>query len=185
MALESAGSQKFPYTYEQVFNGLLEALPLNGFKIKEQDKNLGRVMVASGMSAFSWGENIDISVEDIDGYSTRIEVHSALKVQQRGAMFTGEHRNSKNVNAIIFALNDYLKTQPKPQKPAPSQPQPPVASAAPPPPPSLYVYLNNEVKGPFTADQLKALVSVGSVTPETPCCREGSQDWQTVNAYAK
>ena len=124
MAFESASGQKFPYTYDQVFDGLLRVLPRIGFKIQQQDKNLGRLRVSSGMSLLSWGENIDISVEDLDGQSTRVEVHSALKVQgTRQALITGEHRNTKNVNDIVFALNNYLKTQPKPQRLTPSAPR--------------------------------------------------------------
>ena len=132
MAFESSGGQKFPYSYDQVFNGLLRVLPQQGFKIKEQDKNLGRLLVSSGMSLFSFGENIDISVEDVDGYSTRLELHSSLKVQgSRMAIFTGEGRNTKNINAIIFALNDYLKTQPRPQRPTVSAVPPSPAPASP------------------------------------------------------
>lgn len=64
---------------------------------------------------FSFGENVSISVEAIDAYSTRIDIHSGLKVQgNRHAIISGEGRNSKNVSAIIGALNSYLKTQKKP-----------------------------------------------------------------------
>lgn len=185
MSFESGGGQKFPYTYDQVFTGLLRVLPEAGFKIKEQDKGLGRFRATSGMSLLSFGENIDISVEDIDGYSTRVEIHSGLKIQgSRQAIITGEHRNNKNVNEIIFALNNYLKTQTKPQKPtAPSTATPPTYT--PPPPPTLYVSINGEAKGPFTNDQVKALLSVNTISSTTPCCREGSQVWETVGALVK
>lgn len=48
---------------------------------------------------------------------------------------------------------------------------------------SLYVILNEEVKGPFTTDQLKALLSVNAITGETKCCHEGSDEWLSVAAY--
>jgi hypothetical protein len=105
MSFESGGGQKFPYTYDQVFTGLLHVLPRNGFSIKQQDKNLGRISVSSGMSMMSWGENIAISVEDVDGFSTRVEIHSGLKLQgNRNALFTGEGKNQKNVNTIIIRI---------------------------------------------------------------------------------
>jgi hypothetical protein len=74
--------------------------------------------------------------------------------------------------------------QKKPQGHAPSQVPPTIHVQPPPPPPAkLYVYVNNETKGPFSMEQLKALLAVNTVTPETPCCREGSRDWQTVSTY--
>src|SRR5438552_3914407 len=145
-SFESAGGQRFPYTYEQVFTGLLKVLPQNGFKMKSQDKNIGRIECSAGVSLFSWGENISISIEEIDPYSTRVEIHSGLKVQGTcQAIFTGESRNARNMSVIISALSNYLKTQQKPVRPAASVP------AAPPPPPSstsaYFVYIKDEVKG--------------------------------------
>jgi hypothetical protein len=178
-SFESGGGQRFRYTYEQVFAGLLKILPQNGFTVKSQDKNIGRIECSSGMSLLSWGENISISIEEIDAYSARVEIHSGLKLQgTRQAIFTGEGRNARNVSVIVSALSNYLKTQPKPTRPAVSGPE------APPPPPSsapaYFVYIKDEVKGPFSATQIKALLQVDSITSATPCIQKGSQDWQTV-----
>jgi hypothetical protein len=130
-SFESGGGQRFPYTHEQVFTGLLKVLPQNGFKIKSQDNNIGRIECSSGASLLSCGENISISIEEIDPYTTRVEIHSGLKLQgTRQAIFTREGRNAKNVSVIISALSNYLKTQNKPERPAVS------VAAAPPPPPS-------------------------------------------------
>jgi hypothetical protein len=180
MSFESGGGQRFPYTYAQVFSGLLKTLPENGFKVKLHDKDIGRIECSAGMSLFSYGENIAITVEEIDGYSTRLNIQSGLKLQgTRQAIFTGEGKNAKNVSLIITALTNYLKTQKKPERPRPI-PQ----SATPPPPPiktvSYYIYLNDQVKGPFSQAQIKALLQVDSATPATPCCPEGSEEWQTI-----
>lgn len=179
MAFESGGGQRFPYGYDQVFSGLLRVLPENNFKVKSHDKDIGRIECSSGMSLLSWGENISISVEEIDPYSTRLNIHSGLKVQgTRQAIITGESKNAKNVSSIIAALTNYLKTQKKPERPqATSQqvaPLPPAKSV------SFYIYLNDEVKGPFSVAQIKALLQVDSATPTTPCCLEGSEEWQTI-----
>ncbi len=181
MAFESGGGQRFPYTYDQVFSGLLPVIPAEGLKLKSHDKDIGRIECAAGMSMMSFGENISISVEDIDGFSTRVDIQSGLKFQgNRNAIFTGEGRNAKNVRTIISALTNYLKTQKKPERPSPVQ------QAAPPPPlpptktVSFFIYVNDQVKGPFSAAQINALMQVDSVTPMTPCCPEGSQEWQTV-----
>lgn len=59
--------------------------------------------------------------------------------------------------------------------------QPPVLSPTPPPVlqrlPRHFIYLNDSVVGPYTADQIKALHDTGVVTDETLCCREGTEDW--------
>jgi hypothetical protein len=48
------------------------------------------------------------------------------------------------------------------------------------PPPAYYLYLNNQVQGPFSTDQIKALVQVDTAKADTPCCAEGTQEWHTV-----
>jgi len=61
--------------------------------------------------------------------------------------------------------------------------------AAPPPPPpprkntKYYLHIAEEVKGPFTMEQISALVSVGTATRETLCCKEGSQDWLYISDF--
>jgi hypothetical protein len=182
MSFESGGGQRFPYSYDQVFSGLLRILPDNGFKVRSHDEDVGRIECSSGMSLLSWGENISMSVEEIDPYSTRLNINSGLKVQgTRQAIITGEGRNAKNVSLIISALSNYLKTQKKPERPAlVSQP------AIPPPPTkklSFFIYVNDQVKGPFSSAQINALMQMDSVTLTTPCCPEGSQDWQTVSDF--
>ena len=66
------------------------------------------------------------------------------------------------------------------------------AASLPPPIPSrpvelpsegLYIHLNGESKGPFTVEQLKALLAVETITRDTLCCHEGAEAWQTVSAY--
>jgi hypothetical protein len=180
MAFESGGGQRFPYSSDQVFSGLLHVLPQNGFKIKSHDEEIGRIECSSGMSLFSWGENISLSIEGIDSSSTRLNIHSGLKVQgARQALITGEGRNAKNISLIIAALTAYLKSQKKPERPTP------VVHPAIPPPPnetlSFFLYLNEQVKGPFSIAQINGFLQLDSVTPMTPCCPEGSQRWLTIS----
>src|SRR5439155_17260013 len=116
-----------------------------------------RIECSSGAALFSWGENISISVEEIDPYSTRLSIHSGLKVQgTRQAVITGEGTNTRPVTVIVSALSNYLRTQKKPVRPAISE------AAVPPPPParslSFFIYIKDEVKGPFSAAQIKALL---------------------------
>lgn len=107
MSLSSqATQQKFPFTYEAVFNGLLEVIPQTGMSLKSNDKVIGRITASAGMSLFSWGENLTIIVEKIEDNSTLVAIESALKM---GANLTGAHRHQKNFEKIISSLSQYLQ----------------------------------------------------------------------------
>src|SRR5207237_9972459 len=97
-SFESGGGQRFPYTYEQVFVGLLKILPQNRFKVKWRDKDIGRIECSSGTALFSWGENISISVVALDPYSTRLSIHSSHKVLgTRKTAITGQGMHTRPV----------------------------------------------------------------------------------------
>jgi hypothetical protein len=101
-----ATQQKFPFSYEAVFDGLAKVIPSVGMSLKSQDKVIGRLTASAGMSLFSWGENMTIVVEKIDENSTMIGIESALKV---GINLAGAHRHQKNFNKIIAALSQHLQ----------------------------------------------------------------------------
>lgn len=50
-----ATQQKFPFSYDAVFDGLVEVIPNLGMSVKSQDKLIGRITASAGMSLFSWG----------------------------------------------------------------------------------------------------------------------------------
>jgi len=45
---------------------------------------------------------------------------------------------------------------------------------------AFYLYLNEKVQGPFSSEQIKALLQVNAATPRTPCCFFGAKEWQTI-----
>jgi len=194
MSFESGGGQRFPYSYEQVFSGLSVVLQRIDFTIRSYDKDIGRIECSSGMSLLSWGENISITVEEIDSDHTRVNIQSGLKVTGRQAVITAEGRNAKNVSKIISALSSYLKSrypkgQPKIARPSLDEleamaiPNPVPLPPRPPQPlqtDSYFLYINDEVKGPFSVSQINALLQVASVTHETQCCPQGTQEWRTI-----
>ncbi len=49
----------------------------------------------------------------------------------------------------------------------------------------LYVQIQDGTQGPFTVEQLKALLAVGTITPMTLCCHEDAETWQPVAAYLR
>lgn len=107
MSLSSqATQQKFPFSYEAVFNGLAKVIPSVGMSVKSQDKVIGRITASTGMSLFSWGENMTFIVEKIDENTTIIGIESSLKF---GANIAGAHRHQKNFDKIITALSQDLQ----------------------------------------------------------------------------
>ena len=97
-----ATQQKFPFPYDDVFNGLAQVLPALGMNVKEADKVIGRINASTGMSLFSWGENLSLIVEKVDESSCVVGIESGLKVSINAA---GAHRHQKNFNNIISALS--------------------------------------------------------------------------------
>ncbi len=98
--------QKFPFPYDDVFDGVVATIPDSGFRLKSQDRLIGRVTASTGTSFFSRGENVTIIVEKIDKGSTVVGIESALKVGMNVA-------GAKNFDRLIESLSSYLwaKTQ--------------------------------------------------------------------------
>lgn len=98
--------QKFPFSYDKVFNHLLEVLPKADMQLKSQDKLIGRINASGGMSIFSWGENITFIIEKISDELTSVSIESSLKL---GSNLTGAHRHQKNFDTIIMLLSQHLQ----------------------------------------------------------------------------
>jgi hypothetical protein len=109
MSLSSQSTQqKFPFPYDAVFDGLVSVIPQAGFKLKSQDKVIGRITASTGVSLFSWGENLTIVVEKIDDRSTLVGIESGLKV---GINLAGVHRHAKNFDKLIAVLSAHLQSR--------------------------------------------------------------------------
>ena len=102
--------QSFPFSYDQVFDGLVAILGPAGFPIKSQDKIIGRITASSGVSAFSWGENLVLQVQRTNGQATDVVIQSNLKV---GFNMTATSKNAQNAERIIGALSNYLQSDRK------------------------------------------------------------------------
>jgi hypothetical protein len=101
-----ATQQRFPFGYDQVFEGLTKVIPQLGMNLKSQDKVIGRITASAGMSLFSWGENLTLVVEKLDEKYTLVSIESSLKV---GMNVAGVHRHQKNFDKIIEALSMHLQ----------------------------------------------------------------------------
>ncbi len=100
--------QKFPFSFDDVFDGVVAVIPKIGFTLKSQDRVIGRIVASAGMSLFSWGENLTIVVEKLDDSRTLVAIESTLKV---GMNVAGAHRHAKNFNRLIEALSSWLQNR--------------------------------------------------------------------------
>jgi len=53
-----------------------------------------------------------------------------------------------------------------------------------PPEGRVYLDLAGKVQGPFTSEQIEGFLQVGAATLDTPCCVEGSDQWQALRSFA-
>lgn len=102
-------AQNFPFSYDEVYDGLVKVLRQQKFKIKNEDRVIGRVTASAGMSLFSWGENLSLSIQRVDEGNTILSIDSSLKF---GGNFTGGHRHRANFDKIIMALSKQLQSAP-------------------------------------------------------------------------
>ena len=75
---------------------------------------------------------------------------------------------------------------PAPQPTIPEQVVPPPAPQHPrtSKPRGIYLAINGKVEGPYSTTQIEGFLNEGSVTLETPCCIEGSKEWQPLSKLA-
>jgi hypothetical protein len=89
----------------RVFAHVLKVLPEEGFAIKQIDEIICRVIASTGLSMFSFGENIFISLKRVDDENTVMSIESKLKIFS----LSGIPRNRKNIETIIFAVRKSIR----------------------------------------------------------------------------
>lgn len=102
-------SIKVPYSEDDTFLALKSAIKkVKGFKVERFDSTMKTVYAKTGMSTFSWGENITVSVRNCPDGTAEVLVLSTPKT---GALFGGATdmgKNRKNIMAISLALSKEL-----------------------------------------------------------------------------
>ncbi|WP_301101527.1 DUF3568 family protein [Propionivibrio sp.] len=75
-AAKGTGSARvYDKPYETVWNATLEVVKASGLSLVNDDKARGQILAQNGISAFSYGENVAIFVEEVQGkVQTRVEV---------------------------------------------------------------------------------------------------------------
>ena len=80
--------------------------------MESADKLLGRIIVKTGVSIWSWGEEVPIQVTEVSENKTRISITSTPKT---GIMFGGAFdmgKNRKNIELILAETSKILQSEP-------------------------------------------------------------------------
>jgi len=101
---KQATQKKFPFPYNDVFDGVVAVISTVGFNLKSQDRVIGRIAASTRPSLASHGENLAIVVEKVDDSSTQVSIESKLKIGWNA--FGAVHE--KNFNRLFEALGSYL-----------------------------------------------------------------------------
>ena len=108
---DRTGSAEFPFPKQVVFRALCAAVEeLNGMSIENRDDLASRLDVKTGMSAFSWGEKVSISVAGNGANAAVASVQSAARTIFGSATTHGKNR--ANVREIILVLTDSVVKPP-------------------------------------------------------------------------
>jgi hypothetical protein len=75
-AAKGSGTSKvYDKPYDVVWDAVLESVKSSGLSLVSENKEKGSILAQGAISAFSWGENVAIYVEDVGGkIKTRVEV---------------------------------------------------------------------------------------------------------------
>lgn len=100
--------QEFPFSAEEVFSALDEAVRQSDMTIQESDSILKRATINVGISLLSWGETVSISVYKQSEESCIISLDSSLKFS---ANIAGSHKHQKNFDKILYSLSRILNKE--------------------------------------------------------------------------
>lgn len=97
------------YNWEKVFYAIEKAIPnIKGMKIDKINKITKTITLKAGVSMFSWGENLTVSLNPLEEEKTSVSIISTPKtgVMLGGAFDLGKNR--KNINLILEEMSKYL-----------------------------------------------------------------------------
>ena len=69
-------SRSFSYAFEPVYEATISAAKEKELEVVESDKKSGRLILAHGVTLWSWGERIAIFVKPLSNNETEVEVVS-------------------------------------------------------------------------------------------------------------
>lgn len=104
---DKEGNLEVPYKKDDVYNAIVESIPrIKGMNITKSDKMRGYFQINSGMTLFSWGENLEITLKDSLG-GTIISVSSSNKI-----ILDIYGKNKRNIEIIYQNISESLSKYP-------------------------------------------------------------------------
>lgn len=94
------------YNIDKVFDAVVKAAEsLSGFTVKNANKLTHSISINVGMSLFSWGEQMTVSLNDVSEHKTEIMFSSGSKL---GMEYAANTKNRKNIDQLMNAMSNYL-----------------------------------------------------------------------------
>ncbi len=104
---DRTGNVEFPFSKHVVFRAVCTAVDgLSRMEVESRDDLACRLYVKTGMSAFSWGEKVSISVMSVNPNSSVLSIQSGAKTIFGSA--TTHAKNRQNIREIINATSNIL-----------------------------------------------------------------------------
>lgn len=69
-------TKTYAHAYDDVYAAVLQAADRQKLKITEADKDQGRILLANGISPFSWGERVAVFIVQRTQHLTDVEIVS-------------------------------------------------------------------------------------------------------------
>jgi hypothetical protein len=103
--INQAEEATYPYPGDQVYQAAIRAVVgTKGMKVKKEDAVAHRVEVATGISATSWGDRVDIAITPISNALTRVSAAFAPKSRIH-AGWTSAGFQAKHLSQIFGAIS--------------------------------------------------------------------------------
>jgi hypothetical protein len=99
--------QEIDLPKELLFKKLIEIMPAAGFKIKHTDENNGTIHASTPITWTTWGENIYISLMDVNGKSI-LEFYSTSIISGPNFRYISRERNERNYNNFLREFENSL-----------------------------------------------------------------------------
>lgn len=114
----------YPMNVNYVFERIMSAIPsMRGLSFKRKEPPY-TVVLSSGVSMSSWGENVTIACNYLDESHTRISITSAPVVPTTLIDFGKGKKNINNVMAVLKQVLPPVQSMPPAPSPPSSMPPP-------------------------------------------------------------
>lgn len=105
----TSGHQIIEYSPDDTFSALLTALSNSShYTVKDSNKSARTIMISTGVSWKSWGENLNIAISPANDGFSEVSIHSSSKF---GVADWGKNQENFNtiLNLLAIELEQYEK----------------------------------------------------------------------------